>query len=140
MSRFYCGSTAMDVESTCPRWFRLSDEEKRRAESAARATGVVSAGTGPNRATCREVSGVALVATIYYNRGVDLLRDNRFAEAVEANTKALWLDPSSDTAHGNLLATLNNWAIHQGETGAYNEAVGLLRTGMALIRGFVRFM
>ena len=36
---------------------------------------------------CREVSGVELVATIYYNRGVDLLAKKEFAQAAAANAK-----------------------------------------------------
>ncbi|MBN2217630.1 MAG: hypothetical protein JW719_09670 [Pirellulales bacterium] len=138
MSRLHFGEETLDVESTCPRWFRLITDAQRQAELVARATGAPH-GPGSAAVDCREVSGVALVATIYYNRGVDLLREKRFAEAVEANTKALWLDPSSATARGNLLATLNNWAIEEGASGRYREAVGLLRTGMALQSDFHPF-
>ena len=34
---------------------------------------------------------------IYYNRGVDLLAEKRFAEAAAANAKALRLDPTNAT-------------------------------------------
>jgi len=135
MSRLHFGNETLDVESTCPRWFRLIGDPRRQAEFVAKATGLRHE-PGGVLADCREVSGVALVATIYYNRGVDLLREKRFAEAVEANTKALWLDPASATARGNLLATLNNWAIDEGASGRYREAVGLLRTGLALQSDF----
>ncbi|NLE39439.1 MAG: hypothetical protein GX621_15565, partial [Pirellulaceae bacterium] len=88
---------------------------------------------------CREVSGVGLVATIYYNRGVDLLLQKDYPRAVEANVKTLWLDPSSETARGNLLATVNNWAISEGSAGRYGVAAGLLRTGLAVDSSFRAF-
>jgi len=138
MSRLHFGEGAVDVESTCPRWFRLAGDPRRRAELVERTTGF-RYDERRQGAGGREVSGVALVATIYYNRGVDLLAQKKFAEAVEANTKALGLDPSSATARGNLLATLNNWAIAEGEAGHFNEAVGLLRSGLALQADFRTF-
>jgi tetratricopeptide (TPR) repeat protein len=79
------------------------------------------------------------VATIYYNRGVDLLADEDFAGALSANAKALRLDPTNRTARGNLLATLNNWAISLGRAGRYADAVDLLRQGMALDAGYETF-
>jgi tetratricopeptide (TPR) repeat protein len=138
MSRLYVDGQPIEVETTCPKWFRLTDDPRKRAELVAKAAGWRGGARG-GPIDCREVSGVALVATIYYNRGVDLLFQKRFAEAVEANVKALWLDPSSDTARGNLLATLNNWAIDEAVYGRYNEAVGLLRSGMALKADFQAF-
>lgn len=138
MSRLHFGSDTLDIETTCPRWFRLTGDLRRQAELAAKAAGTGLSAASPD-AKCREVSGVALVATIYYNRGVDLLREKRFAEAAQANAKALWLDPTSATARGNLLATLNNWAIDEGTSGRYNEAAGLLRSGLALQSDFRPF-
>ena len=79
------------------------------------------------------------MATIYYNRGVDLLSQKRFAEAAAANAKALRLDPASVTARGNLLATLNNWAIDLGTAGDYPQAAGLLARGMQLDSGYETF-
>ena len=75
---------------------------------------------------------VQLIATIYYNRGVDLLAENRFGEAVSANAKALRFDSANQTARGNLLATLNNWAIDLANDGHYARAVDLLDRGLAL--------
>ena len=72
-----------------------------------------------------------LVATIYYNRGVDLLAEKRFADAAAANLKAVRLDPQNATARGNLLATINNWAIDLGTSGDFEKAAELLRLGLA---------
>jgi tetratricopeptide (TPR) repeat protein len=87
----------------------------------------------------REVSDVELLAMIYYNRGVDLLGEKRFAEAAAANAKALRLAPSNATARGNLLVTLNNWAIELGTTAHYAEAADLLRLGLAIEPGYQAF-
>ncbi len=76
---------------------------------------------------------------IYYNRGVDLLTEKRFAEAAAANAKSLRLDPNNLTARGNLLATINNWSIQLGDTGHFAEAVDLLRQGLAIDRKFDAF-
>ena len=138
MSRLLLKDEKFEVESTCPRWFRLIDDPERRAELVEKTTGFRHGDASAAR-QCREVSGVELVATIYYNRGVDLLGRNEFAKAVTANAKALRLDPSNRTARGNLLATLNNWAIAQGRLGRYVEAVDLLRAGLGLEPEFRSF-
>ncbi|HBO45572.1 MAG TPA: hypothetical protein DD670_16910 [Planctomycetaceae bacterium] len=138
MCRLHFDDETFEVESTCPAWFRMTDDPARRAELVAKTTGF-----RPDAASLtgrwREVSGVGLVATIYYNRGVDLLLQKDYPRSVEANVKALWLDPSSETARGNLLATMNNWAIAEGSAGRYNVAAGLLRTGLAVDSGFRAF-
>ena len=138
MSRLVLPDETIDVESTCPRWFRLIDDPTRRAELIEKATGF-RPGDPAAAGACREVSGVELVATIYYNRGVDLLAKKEFAQAAAANAKTLRLDPSNETARGNLLATLNNWAIHEGSSGRYVEAAGLLSAGFDLDPAFPSF-
>ena len=80
-----------------------------------------------------------LIATIYYNRGVDLLVENRFHDAVCANAKALRLDAANQTARGNLLATMNNWSINLAGDGQYAQAVDLLDRGLALDPTYVTF-
>ena len=92
-----------------------------------------------DRSKAREVSPIQMAAMIYYNRGVDLLGEKRFAEAAAANAKALRLDPTNATARGNLLATINNWSIDLGDRGQYAEAVGLLRQGLAMDARFAAF-
>jgi len=138
MSRLVLLDGPIDVETTCPDWFRLMDDPKKQAELLEKTIGTRLAAQSAS-AERREVSDVELVATIYYNRGVDLLAQKHFAEAAAANAKALRLDPSSTTARGNLLATINNWAVDAGSAGRYAEAVELLRRGIALDRGYETF-
>jgi tetratricopeptide (TPR) repeat protein len=138
MSRLVLPDGDVDVETTCPRWFELMGDPKQQADLVAQTTGF----RHPDKLSSghrREVAGAELVATIYYNRGVDLLAENRFVEALAANAKALRLDPGNLTARGNLLATLNNWAISVGRSGRYEEAVALLRQGMAIEPAYETF-
>lgn len=131
MSRLVLADGTLDVETTCPGWFRLMDDPEGQARVVQRAMGQ----RGPEAtlaAEPREVSDVQLAATIYYNRGVDLLDEKRFAEAAAANAKALRLDPTSATAFGNLLATINNWAVDLAGSGRHAEAIRLLRQGITL--------
>jgi tetratricopeptide (TPR) repeat protein len=136
MSRLLFQDGHFDVETTCPTWFRLRHDPQKQAELVRQ-----SLGLRPDQARSqpREVSDVELVATIYYNRGIDLLSQKRFAEAAAANAKALRLDPGSVTARGNLLATLNNWAIDLATAGDYPRAAGLLARGMQLDSGYETF-
>ncbi len=137
MSRLILPGAELDVETTCPRWFRLMDNPEKQAALVEETIGVAhpQGGSGAPRV----VSPVELVGTIYYNRGVDLLAVERFQEALQANAKALRLDPLSETARGNLLATLNNWAIGRGSAGRYAEAVALLDRGLALDPDYATF-
>jgi tetratricopeptide (TPR) repeat protein len=136
MSRIVLADGALDVETTCPSWFRLMDDPQRQARAVAATLGAAAASQAAER---REVSAVELVATIYYNRGVDLLGERRFADAVAANAKALRLDPASETARGNLLATLNNWAIAVAAEGRHQEAAELLRRGLVVAPEYKTF-
>ena len=77
----------------------------------------------------REISDVQLIATIYYNRGVDELTAGRFSTATAFNVKALQLDPHNENAWRNLMATLNNWAIARASKGDHINAAQLLDEG-----------
>jgi tetratricopeptide (TPR) repeat protein len=127
----------IEVETTCPRWFSLSDAEKSRIPAGGNR--LIGAAAPPDRTKAREVSPIQLAAMIYYNRGVDFLAEKRFAEAAAANAKALRLDPTNATARGNLLATLNNWSIELVNSNRFDEAVQRLRQGMALDPKFAPF-
>jgi tetratricopeptide (TPR) repeat protein len=136
MSRVVLADASLDIETTCPRWFRLTDDPKLQEAAAAKTIGTAAAA---DRSKAREVSPIQLAAMIYYNRGVDLLADKRFAEAAKANAKALRLDPQNATARGNLLATINNWSIELGASQHFAEAVDLLRQGLAMDAKFTAF-
>ena len=138
MSRLVLPDEVLDVETTCPTWFRLLDDPKRQAAMVDKALGL-SQPRSKSTAERRVVSAVELVATIYYNRGVDLLGQREFASAVAANARALRLDPLNHTAEGNLLASLNNWAIAMGGAGRYPEAVRILDLGLSLDAAYPTF-
>lgn len=119
-----------DVETTCPDWFELSDAGRRRRQSPA-STGGRPEGDHGGEPPRRELSETALVAIVYYNRAIDLLHRDAFARAVAANQLALRLDPASADARENLLATLNNWALDLCERGEREQALAVLRHGLA---------
>lgn len=136
MSRLRLPDGPLDVETTCPRWFQLLDSPQKQAELVEKTPG---AAPSADRSQAREVSDAQMAAMVYYNRGVDLLAEQRFGQAAAANAKALRLDPQSATARGNLLATINNWAIALGSSDRYAEAVGLLREGLRLDPAYETF-
>ena len=163
MSRLQLPDETLDIETTCPRWFALigrsaaansspasgltqAERETTAQAELVKKSPVVRQAFQPDyphavadQRALRQVSDVELVATIYYNRGVDLLAEKRFADAAAANAKALRLDPASATAKGNLLATINNWAIDLGTSGEYEKAAELLRLGLATDPGYDAF-
>lgn len=85
--------------------------------------------TNETTGSFREISDVQLIATIYYNRGVDELIAGHFSSAGVANLKALQLDPQNDNVWRNLMATFNNWAIACASKGDYISAAQLLDEG-----------
>ena len=137
LSRLILPDGRLDVETTCPRWFELAHDPRRQAELVERTLGAEPA--GPPRGPCREVCGPQLAAMIYYNRGVDRLAEQRFADALADNAKALRLDAASATARGNLLAALNNWAIALASDGRYTDACARLEEGLSFDRGYAAF-
>ena len=87
----------------------------------------------------REITDVQLIATIYYNRGVDELTAGHFSTASVANIKALQLDPHNENAWRNLMATFNNWAIARASEGDYVSAAQLLDEGRFIDDGYELF-
>ncbi|HEY2148127.1 MAG TPA: hypothetical protein VGH32_09330 [Pirellulales bacterium] len=121
------GDERFDIETTCPNWFDLTPAMRQQVERAALARDAAA----DRPAARREIGPAALVAVIYYNRGVDLLNEKRFAEAVSVNVRALRLDPENETAAGNLLASINNWALDLDADGRFGDAIALLNSGLA---------
>jgi tetratricopeptide (TPR) repeat protein len=115
-SRLVLPNGTFDIETTCPQWFDLASDNTRQS--------------GGNAA--RQLTDVQLIATIYYNRGVDLLAERHFANAAAANAKAMRLDPDNATAKGNYLATINNWGIERAAAGDYPKAAELFRLGQSI--------
>lgn len=162
MSRVYHEGKSFDVETTCANWFELADAPEARASATAAVTRHVAPGRVPatfasssrtassqsgNAADNgsggdqrREVTPVELVATIYYNRGVEYLQQTHFDLAAEFNAKALYLDPKSHTAWGNLMATINNWSIALAGEDRFEEAIALLDRGIKMDPEYTTFL
>jgi hypothetical protein len=115
----------LEVQTTCAGWFELLPASSDDPAAWRKAAGIPEF----DAAAARPLSGSALVAAIYYNRGVDRLAQSRFAEALSANYKAHCLDPASAGIRGNLLATINNWALALCEAGEFAQAAELLSQG-----------
>ncbi len=130
MSRLELADESLAIETTCAGWF---------AKTPSPSAPLPKGERGDRGAKPRQISDVELVATIYYNRGVDLLAENRFAEATAANAKSLRLDATNATARGNFLATINNWAIHLGKSGNYADAAELLHEGLGIEPSYEAF-
>ena len=63
-----------------------------------------------------------MLAKIYYNRATDCLRQKRYPEAVALLHTALTWDSADTAASGNLLASLNNWALDHAKNGKFELA------------------
>ena len=154
----FVGSAAIDIETTCPTWFDLQSDEERQFAAQLRVAptpGKANPATAQNAVPAtaepkvksfsdlREISPVQLVATIYYNRGVDLYAKKSHPEAAAANVKALYLDKDNEQAWTNLLVSINNWALdavdEKKEERLYNLAVILLDQGVSLDPTYDKF-
>jgi pentatricopeptide repeat protein len=148
----------MDLETTCPTWFNLQNDKERQMATLQRIAAPVPATPNPvtaqNAAPAipepavelptdrREISPVQLVATVYYNIGVDLHAKQCYPEAAAANIKALYLDKDNEQAWANLLVSINNWALDVAseEKGKlYNFSTVLLDQGVKIDPTYANF-
>ena len=127
----------LEVETTCASWFRYRNDPETQRKVICKLIRDAS----PDKKDLSDqmllhdvpqpISDKRLIAKIYYNRGVDLLSINDYAGALEANAIAFCLDQHSKTTFGNLLATMNNWAIALCNQDQFEQAAALLRMGLA---------
>ncbi|MDR3110150.1 MAG: tetratricopeptide repeat protein [Planctomycetaceae bacterium] len=139
------GANSFDLETTYAGWFSLPNEEQRRAATESK----IASNSAPQTYTVakpvindqnssmkkiRELTPVQFVAIVYYNKGFDYLKAERYADAVNANAKALTLDPQNENAWKNLLAAINNWAIAciDKDQNRFDLAVELLEYGLQI--------
>ncbi|MEX2142145.1 MAG: tetratricopeptide repeat protein [Pirellulales bacterium] len=122
------GDLRIRVEATCPDWF----EARHRA-------GVVPSSITTHLGSSEDppevgvpISDVALVAMIYYNRGVDALRHNDFEQAITLNRLALALDPENSEAKGNLLSAINKRALELAAQRHFATAIELVEHGLMI--------
>ncbi len=78
----------------------------------------------------RQISLVELLGKFYYNRGVELLKQQQFADGIDLLRISLDLDPTDSDSRANLVAGLNNWAVDYLRTGRYDDAAGLIEQGL----------
>jgi tetratricopeptide (TPR) repeat protein len=107
------GELQIAIETTTEAW--SSDSSRYDADSSTHA-----------------ISDVALVAMVYYNRGVEALRRRRFEEAIRLNRLALALDPDNTDARGNLLAAINRRALELAAGHQFAPALELFDAGLAI--------
>lgn len=113
----------LDVQTTDPRAFDAEQVEGkgRREKPAARVP--------------RALSETGILALVYYNAGVERLARREFPQALEANQRAVQLDPAHVEARANLLATYNNWAVECVRAGRYRQAIELINGARARAPG-----
>jgi hypothetical protein len=131
-----CDGSLLQIEVTCPLWqdavrpiSNIDNADLAGATGSASASTPSDADTGRASGTLRAISFPGVLAMIYYNRGIDAFNDRRYADAVMLNRKALLLDAGNQTARGNLLASINNWALALSDAGQFDAAESLLATG-----------
>ncbi len=126
----------LEVETTCDTWFKYRNDPETQKKVICKLIRDASPQMKDQSDQMllsqvpQPISDKRLIAKIYYNRGVDLLAINDYAGALEANAIAYCLDPQSETTFGNLLATMNNWAIALCKDGDYAAASNLLKMGL----------
>ena len=92
------------------------------------------------RRPMHEISDVELVATIYYNVGVDRYQSGDYESAIVSYIKAAQLAPNNLTILGNLKATLNNWAIDVAtKEKKYSTAIRITELGLKIDPDFHEF-
>ena len=93
-----------------------------------------------SRRPMREITDVELVATIYYNVGVDYSQAGDYERSIASYIKAVQLAPGNKTILGNLKATLNNWAIDVAmKEKDYEKAICLTELGQRIDPDFREF-
>ncbi|REJ64712.1 MAG: hypothetical protein DWQ31_20710 [Planctomycetota bacterium] len=118
---------SLAVEPTCVTWF----------ERARRGT---QAPTAPRTTPPRCLTEVQFLALVDYNRGVALLREGRHQAAMQANLRALRLDPRNVSARNNLLAAINNEALALSRDRQFGAALELLARGRRLAPDYAPFV
>lgn len=130
----YGNGKSEDLETTCPNWYLLKNSERSEATLARVGQRIENNASQQNKLPnrLREVSAVQLIATIYYNHGVDKMHEERFAETIALNAKALQLDANNESVWNHIVAPINNWAIKYAEQRRFSIAARLLEEGRTI--------
>jgi hypothetical protein len=103
------GAQRVRVETTCADWFAVRDRPRLFANAIGERA--IVAGSPYENQPQEAISDVALVAMIYYNRGVEALARRGYTQAISLNRRAISLDPHNTQARDNLLSAINKQAL-----------------------------
>jgi tetratricopeptide (TPR) repeat protein len=81
----------------------------------------------------RLLSPVQLLAKLFYNRGLALLSEQKYEQALVATELSWQLDPQHAAAGENVATVINNWALVLCEEGHFSESLQLLGRGQQLV-------
>ena len=81
----------------------------------------------------RLLSPVQLLAKLYYNRGLVLLSQRQYEEALAATELSWQLDPYHEAAGENVATVINNWALVLCAEGHFSQSLQLLSRGQQLV-------
>jgi tetratricopeptide (TPR) repeat protein len=129
-SIIYDAAAHADVETTTPAGFNPA-RDKAGQEKFREQTGFTYL-PDSHRDQRREIGEAALVAIIYYNRGVELSRAKRYHEALLYSFRAMSLDPEFASAVKNALAALAKWGADLADRGKFEEGLQVLTAGLEL--------
>ena len=126
----YDGVKHWDIETTNPVGFD-SGRSQQAIQVLQQQTGFIyiAQQKGAQR---RELSALAQVAIIYYNRGVELANRKHFEQSSLNYFKALFLDRSCASAVKNLLANFANYGIEISKQGQFDNAVRYIEIARSL--------
>jgi tetratricopeptide (TPR) repeat protein len=81
----------------------------------------------------RVLNPVQLLAKLFYNRGLTLLSERQFEQALVATELSWQLDPQHDAAGENVATVINNWALVLCAEGHFSQSLQLLGRGQQLV-------
>jgi hypothetical protein len=90
----------------------------------------------PAAAPARLLSQSQLLAKFFYNRGIELLERQHFADGLTLLASSIRLDPRDSDARTNFIAGVNNWAAACCAAGHYDQAATLITVGLRLAPDF----
>ncbi|WP_299950382.1 hypothetical protein [uncultured Ruegeria sp.] len=127
-SILYDGLDHVDVETTTARGFAPAREQVEEFKNLTGFTYIPES----NKALRREIGREGIAALIYYNHGVEFLREGKYQEALLANFRAMSLDPEFSSAVTNALAALNGWSRSLAESADWEQATTVAALGRQL--------
>jgi hypothetical protein len=124
------GAQRVRVETTCADWFAVRD----RTHMFTHAIGeeAIVAGSPFDNKPQEAISDVALVAMIYYNRGVEALARKGYMQAISLNRRAISLDPRNTQARDNLLSAVNKQALSLAARKEFAAALSTIDEGLKI--------